>query len=104
MKKTVLVVFVCMLSMVAMPTTALANENNPAPITAVTEEIPAEVKVLLDRIDEIKAMDKRGLERSERRALRKEVRAIKKNLRASGNGIYISSGAIIIILLLIIIL
>ena len=104
MKKTVLLVFVCMLSMVVMPTTAMAIENNPAPITAVTEEIPAEVKVLLDRIDEIKAMDKRGLERSERRALRKEVRAIKKDLRASGNGVYISSGAIIIILLLIIIL
>ena len=62
------------------------------------------MKVLLDRIDEIKAMDKRGLERLERRALRKEVRAIKKDLRASGNGVYISSGAIIIILLLIIIL
>jgi len=104
MKKTVILVFVCMLSMVIMPASAMTTENNPAPKTVITEEIPAEVKILLDRIDEIKAMDKRGLERSERRALRKEVRAIKKNLRASGNGIYISSGAIIIILLLIIIL
>ena len=66
MKKTLLLVFVCMLSMAVMPTTAMATENDPAPKTAVTEEIPAEVKVLLDRIDAIKAMDKRGLERSER--------------------------------------
>jgi hypothetical protein len=49
-------------------------------------------------------MDKSSLNRLEKKELRKEVRVIKKNVKASGNGIYISSGAIIIILLLIIIL
>jgi hypothetical protein len=54
-------------------------------------------------LDEIKAMDKSELTRLERKALRVEVREIKSAVRASGNGIYISLGAIIIILLLIII-
>ena len=38
------------------------------------------------------------------KALRKEVRSINKGLRTSGNGIYISVGAILIIILLIILL
>jgi len=57
-----------------------------------------------DKHETGKAMDKSELTRLERKALRVEVREIKSAVRASGNGIYISSGAIIIILLLIIIL
>ncbi|NNL40596.1 MAG: hypothetical protein HKO75_12105 [Flavobacteriaceae bacterium] len=49
-------------------------------------------------------MDKSDLKRAEKKALRKEVRAIKTQLRTTGNGIYISAGALIIILLLIILL
>tara|TARA_R110002049_G_scaffold70687_1_gene182509 strand:+ start:31056 stop:31325 length:270 start_codon:yes stop_codon:yes gene_type:complete len=72
--------------------------------TSTPTEIPAEVQVMLDRLEEIKEMDKSGLERLEKKALRKEVRAIKAELRSTGNGIYISAGAVIIILLLIILL
>jgi hypothetical protein len=49
-------------------------------------------------------MDKSELNSSEKKELRKEVRKINAELRSTGNGIYISVGAIIIILLLIIIL
>jgi hypothetical protein len=55
-------------------------------------------------LEEIKDMDKSELNRSDKKALRKEVRAIKTEIRSSGNGLYISAGAIIIILLLIILL
>lgn len=64
----------------------------------------AEAKVLLNRLDEIKAMDKTTLSFQEKRQLRKEVRTLKTNLEALNNGIYLSVGAIIIIALLLILI
>lgn len=81
------------------PVQAAKKDKTPEPT-----EIPAEVRVMLDRLEEIKAMDKSNLERAEKKALRMEVRAIKTQLRTTGNGIYISAGALIVILLLILIL
>lgn len=86
-------------------TTVNASEKKPATTpTEMPAEIPAEIKVMLDRLDEIKAMDKSALDRYEKKALRKEVRAMKSQIRTSGNGIYITTGALIVILLLILIL
>ncbi len=100
MKKTFIYVMVVFLSLGVITTAQAAEkEKNAEPL-----EMPAEVRVMLDRLEEIKSMDKSDLERSEKKALRKEVRAIKTQLRTTGNGIYISAGALIIILLLIIIL
>jgi len=82
----------------------IASEKEPAVTKVNSTEIPADVKILLDRIAEIKAMDKSALNSVERKELRSELREIKSTLRSNGNGIYISTGAIIIILLLIIIL
>ena len=45
-------------------------------------------------------MTKHDLSRAEKKDLRKEVKEIKKELKATGNGIYLSVGAIIIIILL----
>lgn len=45
-------------------------------------------------------MDKSELNKVEKRALRKEVKGIKKDLRALSGGVYLSVGAIIIVLLL----
>ena len=101
MKKASLYLMIMIFSLGTM-TTINASERNPK--KPATTEIPVEVQVMLNRIDEIKEMDKSELKRAEKKELRKEVRAIKKKIRKSGNGIYISSGAIIIILLLIIIL
>jgi hypothetical protein len=58
----------------------------------------------MNRLDEIKKMDKSALNRIEKKALRKEVRAINTNLRSTGNGVYLSIGAIVIIILLLILL
>ena len=102
MKKTKLYLMIMLLSLGTF-TTISASEKNP--ITSATpSEIPAEIQVMLNRLDEIKEMDKSELDRLEKKELRKEVRAINTEIRSSGNGIYISVGAIIIILLLIIIL
>jgi len=107
MRKSVILCLV-MLSLVSFSTPVMASEKEPKSNTTETtikeEEIPADVQILLDRLEAIKAMDKSELKSSERKELRAEVREIKSTLRAAGNGLYISTGAIIIILLLIIIL
>ena len=79
------------------------NATETDPPKTVTE-LPAEVQALVNRIEEIKEMDKSEMSSSERKELRKESRALKAEARASGSGLYLSAGAIIIILILIIIL
>lgn len=59
---------------------------------------------LLNRLNEIKNIDKSTLTRSEKKELRVELRSIKKEMQKSSNGVYLSVGAIIIIILLLIIL
>lgn len=101
MKKLPLYLMMMVLSLSILPTTMIAAEKNP---TTTTKEMPAEVKVMFNRLEEIKTMDKSSLNSSERKALRKEVRAIKADLQATGNGVYFSVGAIIIIILLLILI
>lgn len=79
--------------------TAVTSSNNPP-----SAEAKAKAEVLIKRLEEIKTMDKSNLTRVEKKALRKEVREIKSTLKASGQGVYLSVGAIIIIVLLLIIL
>lgn len=95
---------ILMVSLLTFSTPLLATEKNTTPIENATAEAPAAVKVMLNRLDEINAMDKSELNSSDKKALRKEVRAIKASLRASNNGVYLSVGAIIIIILLLILL
>jgi hypothetical protein len=75
------------------------------PVTTATTEGPEEqVKRLERRLEEIKAMDHKTLSSSEKRALRKEVRSIKKEMKEISGGVYISVGALLLIILLIILL
>ena len=104
MKKLPLYLMMMVLSLSILPSTIFAAEKNTTAITANTKEVPAEVKVMYNRLEEIKAMDKSNLTSVEKKELRKEVRAIKSNLRSTGNGVYFSVGAIIIIILLLILL
>ena len=104
MKKITFYLMMIVLSLSVVPTQMFAAEKNPTSISNTPKEIPAEVKVLLNRLDEIKAMDKSSLNSSEKKELRKEVRAIKAELKSTGNGIYLSVGAIIIVILLLILL
>jgi len=75
----------------------------PIPATAPSLAQTKEALVLLNRLETIQAMDIDGMKNADKRALRKEVKAIEKQMKAlQGGGVYISVGAIIIILLLII--
>jgi hypothetical protein len=58
----------------------------------------------MKRLDEINSLDKSAMSRLEKKEAKKEVRDINKEMKRLGGGVYISAGAIIIILLLILIL
>lgn len=84
----------------------LANTNNPVTTSAISAapSEDAKTEVLLNRLNEIKDMDKSNLSRADKKALRSEVKAIKKSMKASSRGIYLSIGAVIIIILLLILI
>jgi hypothetical protein len=102
MKKITMSILTACLLLVSMPILQAGVENNPASKNTSKTVSPAEEKILLSRLDEIKEIDKSKLSSPEKKQLRQEVRGIKKQL--DHGGIYISVGAVIIILLLIIIL
>lgn len=67
-------------------------------------ENPDQATALIQRLDEIKTMDKSDLTSAEKKELRTEVRTIKENLAAIGGGVYFSLGALVVIAILLIIL
>lgn len=102
MKKLPLYLMMTVLLLSMLPNTIIASEKNTVAIES--KEMPLEIKVMMNRLEEIKAMDKSEMKYSEKRELRKEVRAINATMKSSGGGVYLSVGAIIIIILLLIIL
>jgi DNA-binding MarR family transcriptional regulator len=70
----------------------------------LTAEQQVQLKRITDRVEEIKNMDKSDLSKSERKALRKELKEMKNQARAMGGGVYLSVGAIIIIVLVLILI
>jgi hypothetical protein len=76
--------------------------SSPAKSSAATENPRAQQ--LLQRLEEIKDMNKSELTGSEKKELRQEVRGIKKEMKTLSGGVYLSVGAIIIVILLLILL
>lgn len=78
------------------------------PLRVVTNVIPHKadptLQSLLNRIKEIQLMSKENLSRSEKKSLRKELKGIKKEIRRRGRGIYLSLGAVIVIVVLLILI
>lgn len=64
----------------------------------------AEAQKLINRLEEIKLMDVKSMTRKQKRQLKHEVKSIEKELHTNGGGIYVSVGALILIILLLIIL
>jgi len=68
-------------------------------------EREARVNVIIKRVEEIRAMDKSKLNRTERKELKKELRSLNKEARVhSRGGIYLSVGAILVIILVLILI
>jgi hypothetical protein len=103
-KLTVWVVALMLAATISLPLSAATNPV-PVPVTATAPAIPsAEAQALLNRLNEINALDKAPLTGTEKRKLRKEVKTIKKELAQANGGVYLSVGAVIIIILLLILL
>jgi hypothetical protein len=81
-----------------------ATVTDPVTETEITAEDAERAKVLNDRLNEINEMDKSALTRAEKRELRKEVKSINEELQQLSGGVYLSIGAIIVVLLLLILL
>ena len=64
----------------------------------------AQFERLVNRVEEIRKMDKSNLTRVEKKALRSELREMKQQARVLEKGVYLSVGAIIIIILLLILI
>lgn len=64
----------------------------------------ARAQQLLQRLEDIRSMDKSELTRMEKKNLRKEVLGIKKEMKVISGGIYLSVVAIIIIILVLILI
>ena len=103
MKKTALCIMATCLSLTFLPQQTNAA-TKAASSTMVNYSDSAEAGKLLLRLNEINNMDKTNLDATEKKALKKEVVAIRSGLKSTANGVYLSVGAIIIIILLLILL
>jgi len=104
LKKIILVL--AMAACTSFVTPAFAGIENPLTPTEQTGNANHDQQ-LMNRLREIKDMDKSSLTSSEKKALRKELKQMKREARADrdrSRGVYLSVGAIIIIILLLILL
>lgn len=95
MKTLLYTLFIALSMSIAAPVLA-----GSGPSTEVPKEVRA--KQIESRIYEIKNMDKTNLTRADKKELRKEVKNLRKE--AANRGIYLSIGAIIVIILLLILI
>jgi hypothetical protein len=93
------IVFLSFLA-IAIPASSFTPANGAKPTDSSNA---AEAQRLINRLEEIKAMDKTNMPRSQKKALRAEVKATQKKLKDSSGGIYLSAGAVILIIVLLII-
>lgn len=77
----------------------IASSATPVPTETSKEVLQNKIET---RLTEIKNIDKSNLTSSEKKELRKEVKSLKR--QANNGGIYLSLGAILVIVLLLILL
>jgi hypothetical protein len=105
MKKTTLCLMILYVSLIIQPHQLEASiYAKSLSVTTLKSLDETPIDILLNRLNQIKDMDKSELKPIEKKQLRKEVSAIKQQLRAAGGGIYISAGAVILIVIILIIL
>jgi len=104
MKKFSLLLIFALSVFATLPSSAKEKPKESAYVSSeVNPSEAAEALVLTARLDEINMMNKEGMTRKEKRELRKEVNTIKAKLAASG-GVYLSIGALLLVVILLIIL
>ncbi len=106
MKKIILSLALAILTLAFFPVASAGaiSEKPPVTIPAPKPADEAEARVLISRLNEINSMDKRKLNSSEKRNLRKEVKSIRTRLKDISGGVYISGAALVVIIVILIIL
>jgi hypothetical protein len=105
MKKIAICLMATCLSLTLLPLQLnAATSFEPSSLAAPKPAESAEVKTLELRLNEIKAMDKSNMKTAEKKSMRKEVKSINHRLHEIGGGVYLSAGAIILIVILLVVL
>lgn len=107
MKKLPILIFAILMIYATVPSQLNATAKTTPINTTITATEPTESEIantLSARLIEIKALDLSTLTRTEKKELRNEVRSIQSELKAMNYGVYISVGALVLILILLIIL
>jgi len=105
MKKITLCIITTCLLLTFQPMLSNAASNTaPAALVASKSTESAEANALLQRLNQINAMDKSSLKSSDKKQLRNEVLSIRHRYDDIGGGVYISLGSVLLILILLIIL
>jgi hypothetical protein len=94
---------ICLFAFLLLSVPSFASPTDPSLPRSASPGYNAESEKLIKRLEEIKSMDTKDMTRKEKRALRKEVKSIEKRVISNG-GIYISIGALLIVVLLLILL
>ncbi len=101
MKKVILCSFTSLLAFAFIPNAAKATDAINQ--TELPTNSASSKTILLTGSNEIKAIEHSSLSRAEKSAMRNEIRSTDKQTHNGPGGIYISVGALIIIILLLII-
>ena len=106
MKKITLYLAAVCLTLTFIPVQSNAAAANTTEVaTAYSDPTTERINALTTRLNELKMINKENLTASDRKALKKELRSMQKEMKKAGsNGVYISVGAAIIILLLLILI
>ena len=83
------------------PVAMAKDGKEPSPLSLEDELRLEEIN---ERVSEIKAMNFAEMTKTEKKEIRNELREINKEAKRVGDGVYISAGAIIIILLILLII
>lgn len=103
-QKTVLIVLSCILMLFLPKWTQAKTKNSFAEVEISKTQSKVSAAALISRLNEINDLKKSELNSMDKATLKKEVRNIKHELSKIDNGIYLSTGALLLILILIIIL
>ena len=105
MKKIYCLIPTFLLLMIAPMQSRTEHQVNSTTVIVSGTTESAEARVLITRLYEINNMDKENLSLPQKKELRNELRLMKSRLQSIGSGgVYISVGAIILIVVLLIIL
>jgi len=106
MKKIIFFTFIMILSLSS--STAFGADKNKsadlAPVKSENKLSAEEVNRLTRRIEEIRDMDKTDMTVMEKRDMRKELKDMKNNVKRNGGVVYIGTGTLILIIILVILL